>query len=1049
MSKKKIYTISTSHLDTIWCWDFETSIKEYIPATLDENFALFQKYPDYRFSFEGSYRYELMKEYYPQKWEKLKKYIQEGKWNVCGSAFENGDVNVPSPEALFRNILLGNRFFDKNFGKRSIDIFLPDCFGFGYALPSIMHHANLKGFTTQKLTWGSAYGTPFNIGKWYGVDGNFVYANINPGSYTHAFSKIREYEVAKKNLNDNEAFGLDVASVFHGTGDIGGAVKESSVKVLEKEIKENENSDVEVLSSAADDLFHDLISMPQETTQRLPVWNNELVMTNHAVGGYTSRAIGKRWNRRNEELADMAERASVVAEAVAGKEYPSETLTKAWKRVIAHQFHDDIPGTSVQRAYKRSWNDYALSLNQFTNEYEASVGALAQSLDSSFAKGTAVVINNPMEYERTDVVTLKLKSSSVGANVTAIDKNGNEAPAQVISRENGVATVLILATVPPLGYKVYDLRNKKCTVKTNVKVNLDVLQNEKYIVTLNSQGNISSIFDKELKKELLSAPITTGIFDYNGSSNWPAWEMNFEELNRATQHNTKVKNVSIAENGPCRVAIKVVKTYGDSEFISYISLSAGGKYVEVYNELEWRSLRSCCKEIFSFTAQSKTATYDLGLGAIKRGNMNEKLFEVPAQKWADLTDEAGDFGVSVFSDCKYGWDKFDDNTLRLTAVHTPRKNYKIDSMQSMMDLGLNRYSYAIYSHEGTVSKETQALARNFVMPMAGFIVSKHEGTLGSEYSFGSLSSKGAILRAMKKAEDTDEIVIRVGESEKKAQKNIEFNLSTKILSAREIYASEEHIADIELTDGKLVFDLEPYEVRSFALTVEKAKSYENLAQIAIPSNITAFTSNKECHGTLPCINKSIPSEIAPDSIYVGGVKFDLSEKKATLCGGQVLMLPKGSKKVHLLVSSLNGDKTVSFGNTSVKVNDILENYAGWDLYDFGEVAFTKDGKLGYEFTHSHSNSGDELAKGLHFWLVTLSVGEENSVTLPCDRDIILLAATADGNAHSCTLATETYDHIKNRQFTYKMSKKDKLIYESEKTFFTIKDKRNYFTARNK
>ena len=164
MEKKRIYTISNAHLDTIWSWDFETTVDKYIRRTLADNFELFEKYPDYKFNFEGSYRYELMKEYYPEMWEKMKSYIAEGKWNVCGSAFENGDVNVPSPEALFRNFLFGNEYFNKKFGERSRDVFLPDCFGFGYALPSIARHSNLYGFTTQKLSWGSAYGQPFDIG---------------------------------------------------------------------------------------------------------------------------------------------------------------------------------------------------------------------------------------------------------------------------------------------------------------------------------------------------------------------------------------------------------------------------------------------------------------------------------------------------------------------------------------------------------------------------------------------------------------------------------------------------------------------------------------------------------------------------------------------------------------------------------------------------------------------------------------------------------------------------------------------------------------------
>ncbi len=1047
MAKKKVYTISNAHLDTIWSWDFETTVGKYIYNTLKENFQHFEKYPDYKFNFEGSYRYELMKEYYPEMWEKMKSYITQGKWNVCGSAFENGDVNVPSPEALFRNILLGNEYFDKNFGKRSCDIFLPDCFGFGYALPSIMHHANLKGFTTQKLTWGSAYGVPFDLGKWYGVDGNYVYANTNPGSYDKSLTKVRENENVVKKLNENDQYELDMTAIFHGVGDRGGAPKEPSVKTVCDEIAKNDTSDIEVLSAPADQIFRDIDALPEEVKQKLPVWNNELVMTNHAVGGYTSRAIGKRWNRRNEEIADMAERACVTAMVTNGYKYPQVPLTKAWKRVIAHQFHDDLPGTSVQRAYRRSWNDYAMSLNQFTTEYEGAVKSIASKIDTSFVKGTAVIVNNPMEYERTDVVTVKIPAKLCGRNITVLDSDEKEYAAQIKSIKNGVATILMNVSVPPMGYKAFDIRNRKCQIKSKLFASIGMLENEKYRVGLNSNGDISSIFDKELKKEILSKPITTGIFDYNGSSSWPAWELNFKELNREPQNTTKIKTIKVIENGPCRVALEIVKTFGDSTFTSIVALSKGGKIVEVYTEAEWRSKRHLAKEVFSFTAESPVATYDLGLGANKRGNMNDKLFEVPAQKWADITDKNEQFGVSVISECKYGWDKFDNNTLRLTLMHTPYKNYKVDSMQSMMELGLNRYSYAIYSHDGTVAHNTQTEARNFVMPMASFIVSKHDGEY-SEYSFGSLSGN-AILRAMKKAENSDEIIIRIGESEKKSQKDVTFSLNCEIISAREIYASEEHISDVSLADGKLVFDLKPYEIKSFAIKVKNSETENNtLTNIPLLGNIDAFSTNAKPTGALPVINKSIPKEITPNVISSGGVDFTISDK-AMLCGGQSLPLPTDTKKVHLLVASLNGDKYAKINDYAYKINDITEYYAGWDLYDFKEVAFTKQGKLGYEFTHSHTENGDAQCEQLFFWHVEVDTENSDTLNLPVDKDIIVLSAVADTEKEFCEISCDLYDKIEGRQFTYKENLKEKLTYLNCKNSYLLNDKGGAIKHRNK
>lgn len=1051
MPKKNVYTIATAHLDTIWCWDFETTVSKYIYNTLKDNFELFEKYPDYKFNFEGSYRYELMREYYPEMWEKMRNYVKEGRWNVCGSAFENGDVNIPSPEALFRNILIGNGYFEKNFGVRSTDIFLPDCFGFGYALPSIMRHANLNGFTTQKLTWGSAYGVPFDIGKWYGVDGNFVYACTNPGAYVSTLNEVRNSDFIKNKLEENEKFGLNMTAVFHGTGDRGGAPKERSVKTVCNEIAANKENDVQIISAAADKIYFDIENLPDGTKQKLPVWNNELVMQNHAVGGYTSRAIGKRWNRRNEEIADMAERSCTAAFAVLGYEYPQEQLTKAWKRVITHQFHDDLPGTSVQRAYRRSWNDYAMSLNQFTAEYEAAVKVIASQLDTSFVKGTAIVVNNPMEYERTGIVTVKLPARLYYKNAALFDADGKEYPAQLTDIKDGFATVLICVTVPPMGYKVYDLRNRKSSVSQKLRVSHTALENEKYSVKLNSNGDICSIFDKKLDREILKRPVITGIFDYNGSPHWPAWELNFDELDREPQHKSIIKSIEIVENGSCRVALKITKTYNDSVFTSVIALTRGGETVEVYTETEWRSLCSACKEIFSFTAESKTASYDLGLGAIKRGNMSEKLFEVPAQKWADISDGKKDFGVSVISECKYGWDKFDDSTLRLTLIHTPRKNYRIDSMQSMMDMGLNRYSYAIYSHKGEVSRDTQKRARDFIMPMASFICSVHKGSLGTEFSFGKLSNDGAILRAVKKAENSDEIIIRVGEGEKKEQRNVEFSLCREIESAGEIFASEEYIRDAEVRDGKLIFDLKPYEIKSFALRVKKEPNTVFCqTPLSFTGNVTAITPNSASKGTLPHISESIPAELFPDNVYVGGIRFKMpSDGKALLCGGQSFALPENTKRVHLLAASLDGDKTVKIGERAVKINDIKEYYAAWDLYDFKEAAYTKDGSLGYEFTHSHGDFGDKIASQLFFWHIVAEIGSADTLALPMDRNIIVLAATADSESNTCALSCELYDKIKGRRFDYKMNAREKAAYLTGKSYFKLNDKGHAFTYRNK
>src|SRR5271166_1125730 len=192
-----LYVVGYAHLDTEWRWEYPQVINEYIRKTMEDNFALLDKYPHYVFNFSGANRYRLMKEYFPGDFAKLKKYVDEGRWFPAGSSMEEGDVNAPSAEGIIRQILYGNNWFRKELGRASAEYMLPDCFGFPASMPTILAHSGVKGFSTQKLVWGSSAdaggaesaeetpeGTPFNVGVWVGPDGASVLAALNPGDYS-------------------------------------------------------------------------------------------------------------------------------------------------------------------------------------------------------------------------------------------------------------------------------------------------------------------------------------------------------------------------------------------------------------------------------------------------------------------------------------------------------------------------------------------------------------------------------------------------------------------------------------------------------------------------------------------------------------------------------------------------------------------------------------------------------------------------------------------------------------------------------------------------
>ena len=387
-----LYVVPYAHLDTQWRWEFPQSIGEYLPKTMALNFDYIEKYPHYIFNWTGANRYRLMKEYYPADYGRVKQYVAQGRWFPAGSSVEEGDVNLPSAEGIFRQILYGNEFFRTEFGKASTEYMLPDCFGFPASLPSILAHSGLKGFSTQKLSsnWQPAplvggpdspeqtpVGVPFNVGLWIGPDGSSIIAALNPGSYSSNMytdvsrnldevpvqaeqpifsARDREQNWFKRIELDGKVTGIFADYHYVGTGDIGGATRESTAKLLEAIVTKSSTvlplppspsppagtvirpvmnmprvrvgeGPVHVVEAAADQMFND-IEPPM--TGRMPQYRGDLELINHSAGSLTSEAYHKRWVLKNEVLADEAEKSSVMAAWMGARSYPQQRLNAAW-----------------------------------------------------------------------------------------------------------------------------------------------------------------------------------------------------------------------------------------------------------------------------------------------------------------------------------------------------------------------------------------------------------------------------------------------------------------------------------------------------------------------------------------------------------------------------------------------------------------------------------------------------------------------------------------------------------------------------------------------
>ncbi|HEX6045393.1 MAG TPA: glycoside hydrolase family 38 C-terminal domain-containing protein [Pyrinomonadaceae bacterium] len=991
-----LYVVGYAHLDTEWRWEYPQTIAEYLPKTMRNNFAFFEKYPHYIFNFTGANRYRLIKEYYPADFERLKQYVAVGRWFPAGSSMEEGDVNSPNAESIIRQILYGNNWFRKEFGMASEEYMLPDCFGFPASLPSILSHAGIKGFSTQKLSsaWQPAphvggpdspqqtpAGIPFNVGLWEGPDGQTVIAALNPLSYgsqvtydisksptapTSANARAQEDWVKRVQINGNLT-GAFTDYHYVGTGDVGGSPNENSIRLMEAITTKSKallpqtgppsapgtgamvqvgDGPINVIWSKADDMFLDLLRCCK--TDKLPRYKGDLELINHSAGSLTSQAYQKRWNRKNELLADAAEKASLAAEWLNVRPYPRERLNNAWTLVMGGQFHDILPGTATPKAFQFAWNDQVLAMNQFAGVLTSATQAVVSGLDTQ-ANGVPIAVYNPLNVAREDVVEANVNwPNGAPPGVRVLGPDGREVPSQL---SNG--KVLFLAKVGSVGYAMYDVQpSDTATTSTDLKVTESSLENARYRVRIDQNGDVSSIFDKKIDRELLAAPHRLALSTDNPRQ-WPAWNMDFEDEQRAPRAFVSgPAKIRIVESGPVRVALEITRDTDDSRFSQTISLAAGdaGNRVEFGNVVDWKTKESNLKATFNLTPQNKLATYNWDIGTIQRPNAYDRQFEVASHQWIDLTDESNSYGVTVLTDCKNGSDKLDDHTLRLTLVRTPgtRGGY---ADQGTQDWGRHEFTYGLAGHNGDWrAAQTDWQAYRLNQPLIAFETSNHPGPLGKEFSLLRVNNPRVRVLAAKKAENSDEWIVRLVEIDGKKAGDVRVSFAGPITAAREVNGQEQPLTSATMNKGDLVTSFTPYQVRSFA--VKLAASTANLTSsqsqpVALEYDLSvASRDGRPGDGSFDAQpnnqnasqGKALPAELLPREITYAGIRFTLApaaKPNALVPRGQTITLPEGKyNRIYLLAAAANGDQKATFNVGDKSFPLTIQDWSGfigqWD-----------------------------------------------------------------------------------------------------------------------
>ena len=870
-------------------------------------------------------------------------------------------------------------------------------------------------------------------------------AALNPGAYNGRVEEdLSKSEMWLKRIDaTGEKSGVFADYKYYGTGDRGGAPGDSSVAWIERSLAGD--GPVRVISARSDQLYNDV--SPAQAA-KLPSYKGDLLLVNHSAGSLSSEAYMKRWNRQNEQLANAAEGAATIAWWLGAAPYPEATLYAGWDLVLGSQMHDIMPGTSLPKAYEYSWNDEVLALNQFADVAERSSAAVISTLDTT-AKGVAVAVYNSLPIDREDPIEVSLVyAGDVPEAVTAYDPQGQPVPTQILGRDGNSLRVLFVAKVPSVGYAIYDVRPEaKSGAPSALSVTADSLENARYRVTLDPHGDIGSVFDKALNRELLSAPMRLSIHTENPAQ-WPAWNMDWEDRQKpARGYVDGPAQVRIVESGPARVSLEVQRLTENGIFNQQIRLAAGsaGDRVEILNHIDWRSLAASLKADFTFSAANRNAAFADKVGVSLRDNDKPTRFEMPLQQWMDLTDEGGAYGVEVMSDSKYGSDKPDDHTLRLTLIYTPGTRGGFPD-QGSQDQGRHQILYAIAGHKGDWSEGRDPWqAARINQPLRAFLPGAHAGNART-FSLLSLNSDQVQVEAVKKAEDSDEIIVRFKELAGRPAANLLLRFPVAITSAREVNGQEMPLGNATLQDGQLSFDMKPFSLRAFALKLAPppatvASVASQVVPLTFDTDVVSSRAKRD-DGAMNADGGAYPAEMFPKQLNRGGVDFQLGpvadgQNNALGARGQTVELPAGNfNRVHLLVAA-DGDTTsqIKIGEAAQPFN--IPNWTGyigqwdnriWDnpqhVRDFessrppvGLVpGFIKRTPVAWFATHHNTPQGDAYYNYSYLFELTydLPAGAKN-LTLPDNDKIRVFAVSVAREPEATPPAAPLYDTLADHQ----------------------------------
>ncbi len=791
-----VYMVGHSHLDLAWLWTWEETMRDILPATWDATLRQMESMPELTFGASQMAFYEALEKLRPDILNRIRQEMREGKWAVLGGMWVEMDANMPCGESMVRQVLLGQNYAKDFFGIRCTVAFLPDTFGHAWTLPQILKKGGLEYFLFMRCApEGKEYFW------WEGADGSRVLAgkmfwNMDVCSEDFDFfERVTEYA---------ERTGLREILFFFGKGDHGGGIRSEDLAKV-REIQER--ADCPKIEFT---LPHKYMNRLKRSGRELPVYRGEL---NPAFpGSYTTQARLKQLNRKLEVMLLDAEKVASLStfhhkvQRRLRKFYPWRLLHEIWKVVLRNQFHDILPGTTVNSAVEEAMRSYREVEGKAKRVLRESLELVAGRVDTT-GEGIPVVVFNTLSWERDGKAEVKVEAPEATEEFAVRDIEGKLWPCQLLSaRKNasGMKARLLFAAqaVPSMGYSTFHIiAGKKATDSLELSASPERLENGLVRVAVDrSTGLVREIFDKRAGRNLLAEPGNRLEVIGDEPVRMDAWKMN---LTDEVEEPELVTGPELVETGPVRGRIRVRKRCRDSWFDQEVALCAGAPRVDFRIVANWYERRRCMKVGFTADIGKAEATFEIPYGNIVRPNDGT---EYPGLRWVDVSDEKA--GLSLLSNSRYGFD-VNGNRIRMTLLRGST------SPDPVSDMGRHVIEYAVYPHSGRW-REAGTVMRGyeFCHPLYAVRAMKYTGLIPKRVATVEVEPANLIVSAIKQEEGHvgKAMVMRIYETQGKETKGgVRFAVPVRAWEANLLEEPEKKVADgaerVELKFG-------PYEIKT-------------------------------------------------------------------------------------------------------------------------------------------------------------------------------------------------------------------------------------------